>query len=115
MIFLRKKAPRNGWQDQAEHLALTHTGLASAALTAAEQVLVRSPDIPASCHLPCHYAGPEHKTVAGQHQSKSTNEPYLNYSAETQPLRAVWAVRGRRETLAARALRSADAEGGSPS
>jgi hypothetical protein len=38
MALAGKKAPRHGWQHQAERLALNHTGVATAAWAATERV-----------------------------------------------------------------------------
>ena len=117
MALTGKKAQRDGWQHQAECLALTHTAVATAAIAATEQARRRPLLRAVSSHLRTRTAESEHRLETSKTESANANElePARAELAELEQQTAresaaEWILNARRETLAARAARAAAAD-----
>jgi len=117
MALTGKKAQRDGWQHQAERLAVTHTAVATAAIAATEQARRRPLLRPVSSHLRTWTAEPEHGLETSKTELANANElePTRAELAELEQqtareTAAEWILNARRETLAARAARAAAAD-----
>ena len=112
MASTDRKTQRGGWQHQAKRLALAHTAVIA---TTAEQALHRAASNPVSCHLrTCgtkFQRGFEAIVTELAHEAGSQRTKLIEgkQQAAREPT-AAWLVNGRRETLAARATRTATAE-----
>jgi DNA repair exonuclease SbcCD ATPase subunit len=112
MALTDRKARRGGWQHQAERLALTHTAVIA---TAAEQARHRAASNPVSCHLRTHgtefQGGFEASTTELAHEPDLPRPRFVGLEQHAaRETTAAWLPNGRRETLAARAARTATAE-----
>ena len=112
MALTGRKARRGGWQHQAERLAFTHTAVIA---TAAEQARHRAASNPASCHLRTCGTKFQHRFEAGiielAHEPDSPITKFVGREQQAaRETAAAWLLNGRRETLAARASRTATAE-----
>ncbi len=97
-----KKAQRDGWRHQAEHLALSHTAVATVTLAAADQARRRRSSQDAECEQ-------------GEIDPASELAPPATKYAEleqqvTRESAIAWTLTDRRETLAARAARVSSAD-----
>ena len=97
-----KKAQRDGWRHQAEHLALSHTAVATVTLAAADQARRRRSSQDAECEQ-------------GETDPASELAPPATKYAEleqqvTRESAIAWTLTDRRETLAARAARVSSAD-----
>lgn len=96
MALTGKKVQRDGWQHQADCLALTYTAVGTTAVTAIGQAL-RQPSL---------QAGPRHpRKRTLELETSKTAELDRQGARETA---AEWICNARRETLVARAARLAD-------
>src|SRR5579863_3017495 len=111
MALPLKNVP-DGWQHQAERLALNHTAVAATVVAATTEQVRRRPLL---------RAVPNHSELGAARpdtsQTESTNERGAKRAVFTQPERqaareaaAEWILNARRETLAARAARAAAAD-----
>ena len=112
MALTGRKAPRGGWQHQAERLAFIHTAVIA---TAAEQARHRAASNPVSCHLRTCGTEFQHRFEAGitdlAHEPDSPITKFVEREQQAaRETAAAWLLNGRRETLAARASRTATAE-----
>jgi chromosome segregation ATPase len=110
-----RNAQRGGWQHQANRLVLTHTAGATTAMAAAEQALHQAASNPVSCHFRTGGTEFQHRLEASIIELAPEPDPPRTklVDLEQQVARtaaAAWLLNGRRETLAARAARSASAD-----
>ena len=97
-----KKAQRDGWRHQAEHLALSHTAVATVTLAAADQARRRRSSQDAECEQGETDPASELTTPASKYaelEQQVTRESTI-----------AWTLTDRRETLAARAARVSSAD-----
>jgi len=110
-MALPLKNLRDGWQHQADRLALNHTAVAATVVAATEQARRR----------PLLRAVPNHSQLSATRpettQTESANEGGAKRAVFAQPEQhaareaaAEWILNARRETLAARATRAAAAD-----
>jgi hypothetical protein len=112
MALTGKKARRGGWQHQAERLVFTHTAVIA---TAADQARHRAASNPVSCHLRTCGTEFQRRFEASvtelAHQTDSSRTTFVEREQQAaRETTAAWLLNGRRETLAARAARTATAE-----
>jgi hypothetical protein len=112
MALTGRKARRGGWQHQAERLALSHTAVIA---TANEKARQRAASIPVSCHLRTYGTEFRHRFEAGitelEHEPDAPRAKFVERERQAaRETTAAWLLNGRRETLAARAARTATAE-----
>lgn len=115
MALTGRKVQRGGWQQQAERLALNHTAVAATTMAATEQALQRTISNSASCDLRTGGTEFQHRPEARIFElGPEPNSPRPRFVDQEQqvarPAAAAWLLNGRRETLAARAARTASAD-----
>ena len=115
MALTGRKAQRGDWQHQADHLAITQPTVATTAMAAAEQARHRAPSNPVSHQLRTMGAELHRRYEASITEPANESHSPLTKLIEREQLAAreiatAWLLNGRRETLAARAARTASAE-----
>ena len=115
MALTGRKVQRGGWQQQAERLALNHTAVATTTMAAAEQAQHRTISNSASCDLRTGDIEFQHRLEASIFELvPEPNSPRTRFVDQEQRVArqaaAAWLLNGRRETLAARAARTASAD-----
>jgi hypothetical protein len=115
MALTGRKVQRGGWQQQAERLALNHTAVATTTMAAAEQARHRTISNPASCDLRTGGLECQHRLEASIFELvPEPNSLRIRVVDQEQRVArqaaAAWLLNGRRETLAARAARTASAD-----
>jgi len=115
MALTGRKTQRDGWQQQAERLALNHTAVATTAAAVAEQARYRAASNPVSSPLPTGGAEFQNRLDAGiielAHEPHSPHTKLVEQEQQVpRDANVAWLVRGPRETLAARAARATIAD-----
>jgi hypothetical protein len=115
MALTGRKTQRDGWQQQAERLALNHTAVATTTMATAEQAQHRTISNSASCDLRTGSSEFQHRLEASIFElvpePNSSRTRFVDQEQRiARPAAAAWLLNGRRETLAARAARTASAE-----
>jgi hypothetical protein len=119
MALTGRKVQRGGWQQQAERLALNHTAVPTTTMAATEQALHRTISNSASCDRRTGGTEFQHRLEARIFEFElelgpEPNSPRPRFVDQEQrvarPAAAAWLLNGRRETLAARAARTASAD-----
>jgi hypothetical protein len=107
-----RRAHRNGWQQQAAHLILSHTAVAATAITAAEQAHRRQPSEPVSCHFrnqSVQFVPELGMEIARELELPRVPPAELGRQVGRERATA-WLNNAPRETLAARAARVTSAD-----
>ena len=115
MALTGRKTQRDGWQQQAERLALNHTAVATTAVATAEQARYRTASNPVSSPLRTGGAEFQNSLDAGiiglAHEPHSSHAKLVEQEQQVpRGAHVAWLVRGPRETLAARAARATIAD-----
>jgi hypothetical protein len=116
MASTDRKVQRGGWQQQAERLALNHKAVATTTTAAGEQAQPRTISNSVSCDLRTGGMEFRHRLEAAGifELEPEPNSPPTRFVDQEQrvarPAATAWLLNGRRETLAARAARTASAD-----
>jgi hypothetical protein len=115
MALTGRNVQRGGWQQQAERLALNHMAVPKTTIAAAEQAQHRTISNSASCDLRTGGIEFQHRLEASIFELvRDSNSPRTRFVDQEQRVArqaaAAWLLKGRRETLAARAARTASAD-----
>lgn len=109
-MALPLKNVRDGWQHQAERLALNHTAVAATVVAATEQVRRRPLLRAVPNHPQLSAARPETTQTESATEGGAKRALFTQTERQAREAAAEWILNARRETLAARAARAAAAD-----